>query len=401
VTDLPISVLQKSPDPLKELWLPSAKLMNVTDIISYFDVDYDVLQKSAVEADDGQVRVGVIEFGGRGFNSTELALFQEEYGVPLNPIRKVIGEVTSKLSVESAIDIQLLTSIAQNLQTWYFGFDGADFMFGSVVDMIMGTPGAPKIFSVSYAVPEVVLGDFSIQLSNTALMKLGLGGYTLTVCAGDTGPVLDPNRCSLFNAEFPASSPYVTSVGGVSINKTSANAQAWMKGGGGFSTFFKQPPFQKQHVQAYLKQNVGMPPNPDGFRYNVLNRAHPDVAAISAYSKVAFNGNFWDVAGTSLAAPEFAALLGMINVYRYQNGLGALGAVNQALYSLENGIGHDIQEGTSYATSRFGCDNQYATGFQAVQGWDPVTGLGTPNFPTLLKGLGHIGSTNSTNTTTN
>jgi len=35
-----------------------------------------------------------------------------------------------------------------------------------------------------------------------------------------------------------------------------------------------------------------------------------------------------------------------------------------------------------------GCDlsEYYDRGFYAQKGWDPVTGLGNPNFPTMLKG---------------
>lgn len=34
--------------------------------------------------------------------------------------------------------------------------------------------------------------------------------------------------------------------------------------------------------------------------------------------------------------------------------------------------------------TNFGC-NGTAVGFKAVSGWDPVTGLGTPNFPKMLE----------------
>lgn len=84
--------------------------------------------------------------------------------------------------------------------------------------------------------------------------------------------------------------------------------------------------------------------------------------------------------GTSAAAPVFAAVLAMINAKREQEGKSALGFVNPLLYSLKNGVGQDITEGENKAS---GCKH----GFKATEGWDPATGLGTPNFSALLAAI--------------
>ena len=81
------------------------------------------------------------------------------------------------------------------------------------------------------------------------------------------------------------------------------------------------------------------------------------------------------VSGTSAAAPVFAALLTRINEERIAKGKGTVGFVNPVLYQHPE-VFNDITEG-----SNSGCGG---TAFEAVEGWDPVTGLGTPNYPKLL-----------------
>jgi len=65
-----------------------------------------------------------------------------------------------------------------------------------------------------------------------------------------------------------------------------------------------------------------------------------------------------------------------INEERIAAGKGTIGFINPALYQ-NPGILNDITNGTNP-----GCGSD---GFSAVTGWDPVTGLGTPNFPKMLK----------------
>ena len=65
-----------------------------------------------------------------------------------------------------------------------------------------------------------------------------------------------------------------------------------------------------------------------------------------------------------------------INEERLAAGKKTVGFVNPTLYANPSAL-HDITTG-----SNPGCNTQ---GFKVTQGWDPVTGLGTPNYPALLK----------------
>ena len=64
-----------------------------------------------------------------------------------------------------------------------------------------------------------------------------------------------------------------------------------------------------------------------------------------------------------------------INEQRYQIGKGPVGFVPPVLYAHPEVL-NDITNGTNV-----GCGTE---GFHAASGWDPATGLGTPNYPRML-----------------
>lgn len=79
--------------------------------------------------------------------------------------------------------------------------------------------------------------------------------------------------------------------------------------------------------------------------------------------------------GTSLASPIFGAVLTLINEERYAIGKGSVGFVNPTLYKNPQVL-NDITNGSN--------PNCGSSGFKTAKGWDPVTGLGTPNYPAML-----------------
>nr|POE47837.1 tripeptidyl-peptidase sed4 [Quercus suber] len=97
--------------------------------------------------------------------------------------------------------------------------------------------------------------------------------------------------------------------------------------------------------------------------------------------------------GTSAAVPVVSAIMALLNDARFRAGKPAIGFANPWLYSLSSGI-NDITGGVVLGCG--GVDLQtgeevpgagiipYAT-WNATVGWDPATGLGTPNFGILKK----------------
>ena len=84
---------------------------------------------------------------------------------------------------------------------------------------------------------------------------------------------------------------------------------------------------------------------------------------------------FYPNAGTSASAPIVASLFNRIVEERLRAGKGPLGFINPTIYSHPEAL-NDIVSGHNAA-----CGTR---GFACAAGWDPVTGLGTPNYPKLL-----------------
>jgi len=99
---------------------------------------------------------------------------------------------------------------------------------------------------------------------------------------------------------------------------------------------------------------------------------------------VVVDGSVMGVGGTSASTPTFASLVARLNDARIvRNGKAPLGFLNPFLYNLAAttpSAFYDVTEGTN-GIDRGG--NQIP-GFPAEQGWDPATGLGTPNFRVIL-----------------
>lgn len=259
-----------------------------------------------------------------------------------------------------------------------------------------------NVISISYGGAEASLPISYQRRQCSEFMKLGLQGVSVVVASGDSGVMQrggDPrpsnclgNNDKVFAPGFPATCPYLTTVGGTYLppgadaSKNQEVATTSFASGGGFSNIYKQADYQKEAVENYFKSSSA----PDykfyksvdnssfadgGGIYNRIGRAYPDVSAI-ADNILIYNMNIPTlVGGTSAAAPVFASLLTRINEERLAAGKPTVGFVNPTLYAHPE-VFHDVTQG-----SNPGCGTD---GFKAAKGWDPVTGLGTPNYPKLL-----------------
>jgi subtilase family serine protease len=94
-----------------------------------------------------------------------------------------------------------------------------------------------------------------------------------------------------------------------------------------------------------------------------------------------FEGGWFVVGGTSCSSPQFAGLVAIAD----QIAGHGLGLINPTLYSLASGPNYstyfyDVYTGNNQADPSI-------PGYPATAGWDPVTGLGTPNAATLVPAL--------------
>ena len=156
--------------------------------------------------------------------------------------------------------------------------------------------------------------------------------------------------------------------------------------GGGFSLYHSAPQYQQVALDTYFnKHNPGYPTfyftgntsiGAGSGRYNRNGRGYPDVAANGVNLLNIDNGCAVQQFGTSAAAPIVASMITLINNERLNAGKRSVGFINPILYKHPS-VFNDIVSGHNA-----GCGTK---GFAAVPGWDPVTGLGTINFPKLLE----------------
>ena len=259
----------------------------------------------------------------------------------------------------------------------------------------------PNVLSTSYGTDEALLTPAMEDRLCNEWLKLGLQGTTVLFSSGDRGVqgrnpnllCLGPNNSS-FGPALTTTCPWVTAVGGTQLlpNTSIADGEvAVLKGtytsGGGFSNYHTAPSYQADALATYFAEhdpgypyyfadgsNASTSIGANGGRYNRIGRGFPDVSA-SGLSLLNIDGGCVVLeGGTSASTPILGSIVTLINNDRLNAGKTTVGFVNPTLYANLDAF-NDITRGNN-----IGCGTQ---GFAAVQGWDPVTGLGTPDFEKL------------------
>ncbi|KAH8798638.1 peptidase S8/S53 domain-containing protein [Xylogone sp. PMI_703] len=243
-----------------------------------------------------------------------------------------------------------------------------------------GTVKSTNVYSLSYGWEEQQLPYNYMHRQCNEFMKLSLMGTTIVVASGDSGSAVG-SACGfgdpyLATAQYPANCPYLLTVGATQLlpglTEVGANIGGFASSGG-FSWNYSRPAYQDEAVQTYLNNHESLDRN----RFNSNGRGFPDVSAVG-WKLLDFygpNATMEAAAGTSGSAPIFAAVINRINEERLAVGKSRVGFVNPVLYKNPQ-MFNDVTEGNnSLCTS---------VAFTAAVGWDPVTGLGTPNYPKML-----------------
>jgi subtilase family serine protease len=245
-------------------------------------------------------------------------------------------------------------------------------------------------------------GQAALLQLRKAFVDAQANGITVIASSGDGGttnalkePVNHPGLIPYPSVGWPASDPLVTAIGGTRLcadpsatgGRTTDNTDppgvcqvhpaqteiGWPGSGGGYSILFPRPAFQDTLPvgSTYVGSSVGAP----GPNSNM--RGVPDVAyqASSGTGPLVYLGAFgwFFVGGTSCGAPQWAGLIAIAD----QISVGNLGYINPALYKIGADPARYANDFFDVTTGR----NQTSSipGYSASQGWDAVTGLGTPN----------------------
>ncbi|KAJ4482472.1 peptidase S8/S53 domain-containing protein [Lentinula aciculospora] len=393
----------------------------------------------------GSNSFGIVEYTPQTFNQSDMDLFFTNYSIPelvgrppfqisidggyqqtFNQSFDYVGEsqldlqygmglVTSKLNVtlyqvgDAVNPNTSFNNFLDALDGSYCTYEGGD---DPALDAIYpdtqpgGYDGSPAcgtakpaaVISTSYGYNEADLTPFYATRQCNEYAKLGLMGVTILYSSGDSGVAGNGQVClnddgsqsttgTRFNPSFPGSCPYVTSIGatqivaGNSVNDPEvAAARVTASGvfysGGGFSNVFGLPDYQRGSVASYLKNFKTDNFTSAAYNSSGNSRAFPDIAANGAAYVVAAAGEFILEWGTSASSPTMGSMLAMINDARIAVGKGTIGFINPTIYSaLFQTAFNDITSGNNP-----GCGTE---GFTCSAGWDPLTGLGTPNFERL------------------
>jgi subtilase family serine protease len=322
---------------------------------------------------------------------------------------------------EETLDVEAVHAMAPGAKIVYVG--GADC--GSGLDNAWAT-------SIDNHVADVITNSWTdgtddINLLSTAYvafyqqfsMEAALTGITVNFSSGDSGDhTAGGTDLAAKTVEFPADLPYVTGVGGTSVEignrgrwlaeygwqsaYSTLSSGAWTPappgtyssgGGGGTSQLFTQPFYQAGKVPSSISEyypGPAMRAVPD-----IAMPADPNTGFAVGETQVFPNGTYWDqyrIGGTSLASPLLAGVVAVADQFSHK----ALGFINPLYYKLlGTGALHDIvapgfpvaQVRTDYVNF---LDNSQGTFFRLqtidvqsstlhdTPGYDDETGVGSP-----------------------
>jgi tripeptidyl-peptidase-1 len=285
---------------------------------------------------------------------------------------------------EAMLDAEYITSLGGNIPSEFWGFSGRapdnpqNEPFLKWLQAVSNSTDeeVPLVFSTSYGEDEEsITMEFATRI-NTEFMKAGARGVSLLFASGDSGAAGINHLCK--NGQFvpmwPAPSPYVTAVGGTQGGGLAPPETAASISSGGFSNRWPRPAWQEEAVATYLKNSKV----PATKFFNTSGRGFPDISAQAMSFMVVMNKiPLPGVSGTSCASPTAAGIFGLLNDARLQAGQPPMGFLNPFIYQNAAAF-NDCNNG-----SNLGCIASGMKGFPAVDGWDAVTGLGTPNFQAL------------------
>nr|KMM64320.1 tripeptidyl-peptidase 1 [Coccidioides posadasii RMSCC 3488] len=304
-------------------------------------------------------------------------------------------------SVEASLDIQYTVGLTYNTSVTYYSGGGRGPL---VPDIDQPDPNdnqnepymeqlkffanlsdsrLPTVLSTSYGENEQSVPAEYAKAVCDEFAKLGARGVSVIFSSGDSGVgsgclTNDGQNRTRFNPIFPAACPYVTSVGGT--ENTNPESAVYFSSGG-FSEIFPRPSYQNGSVDAFLNQ-LG---DKWAEYFNRNGRGFPDVAAQGVDYAVYDHGQVQYVGGTSASAPLIASVISNLNEARLSQGKPVLGFLNPWLYSKGHQGFTDIVDGAGTGcTGTNGGPRIPGAAWDAVEGWDPVTGFGTPDFKKLM-----------------
>ncbi|KAL9108225.1 MAG: hypothetical protein Q9227_006963 [Pyrenula ochraceoflavens] len=369
---------------------------------------YQTLNYTVQAADKNSV--GLTDYLGESNNRSDTYRFLSQYrpeavqaayqfkveqiaGGPDEQTQETPEELAAGTSIEGNLDVETILSESYPTPLTAYSTGGSPPFINSTstptntnepylvwVERVLSDASAPNVISTSYGDDEQTVPlSYATTVCNK-FAELGARGKTLMFSSGDSGvgPTgacvsNDGKNTTKFLPSFPSSCPFITTVGATqnfTPECAAYNPRNRFASGSGFSNYFTRPDYQSEVVPAYIDGLDGLY---DGL-YNKTGRAYPDISAQGRAFAIVWNGTNLQVDGTSASTPLAASIITLVNDARIAANKKPLGWLNPWLYTQGGGEAFtDITCG-----SAIGCG---VAGFPAKEGWDPVTGFGTPGDP--------------------
>jgi subtilase family serine protease len=325
----------------------------------------------------------------------ELAAFNAKFGLPGCTVKAIAPTATLPLAAAStsACELSVVSSATGGTMTSKVPAYNAGWATEIALDVQWAHATAPLARIVLIEAPDASLNSLldGVKLANAmgpgvVSMSFGAteGSYTASVDAAFSAPrmtYLASTGDSGAAVAWPSVSPKVVAVGGTSLSWSGAGSRsevAWAGTGGGTSAYTATPSYQTNAVPGLgtvarrTVADVAFNANPSTGQYVAVMA--PGATAVSWVS----------AGGTSLSAPQWAGLVAVANAVRAQTSQAPLGDPHVALYNqiaatpgTYASVFADIVSGTNGSCGT--CSSK--------TGYDPLTGLGTPNVGSLLSAL--------------
>lgn len=369
-------------------------------------------------------RVALIEID--GYKSSDLKAFASCFGLHLPTIDQFGVNLAQKLPPggEATLDLEMLTAAAPDLSSVdvYESEPQAGDVLHALTEPLRSKGFKPDVISASLGLCEsqtlASIGRSGLKAVESALAEATASGISVLSASGDDGSsgCINPNSSTetplaQLTVDYPASSKWVTAIGGTNLQLTPENTiasqQVWNDensftgptgiefgaGGGGFSGLFKRPNYQNGTVT----ENERAVPD-----IALLSDIEPgyDVYCTAADCVSPGHSQPWQtVGGTSAATPLLAGGFALIDEALRQHQLDNLGLANPLLYrigrnpSLAPTVFNDVTVGSNdlgaFLTPTgvgLGCCTA-GVGFDEASGWGGLNlaGLSTVALATEPK----------------
>jgi len=320
--------------------------------------------------------VAIIELGG-GYRDADAQAYFAGLGLATPSITAVgvDGGSNSPGAANSAdgevmLDIEVIGAVAPKASiVVYFAPNTDQGFIDAVSTAVHDTTHRPSAVSISWGGPESSWTAQAAAQMEQVFTQAATLGVTVTAASGDNGSA-DRVTDGAQHADFPASAPHALACGGtrLTIGPGAASEVVWDERavgggatGGGISDLFPLPAYQ---AGAHVPPSA----NPGGR----VGRGVPDVSGDAdprTGYRVRVDGRDLVIGGTSAVSPLWASL-----VVRLNQALGRdVGDLHPFLYANPTVL-RDVTSGSNGA-------------YHAGVGWDPCTGLGSPDGTKLLAAL--------------